>query len=66
MAQAVTGNEMTQPRYCHCLCGKIHPAAPGICETENAVTTRRYNTELLGPVDVPLCGPCAAVAQVTS
>jgi hypothetical protein len=55
-------------RSCHCLCAKTHPAEKGICETFRPVTTRHYETELLGPVDVPLCAPCAAaqfIAEVT-
>jgi hypothetical protein len=31
----------------------------GVCDGE-MVTTRHYDTELTGPVDVPLCAPCAA------
>ena len=50
-----------EPQPCHCLCGKTHPADKGICDM-NAVTTRHFDTERLGPVDVPLCAPCA-VAQ---
>ena len=52
---------LREMRPCHCLCGKTHPADEGICDMD-AVTTRHYDTELLGPVDVPLCTPCA-VAQ---
>jgi hypothetical protein len=44
---------------CHCLCGRAHPADVGVCDGE-MVTTRHYDTESLGPVDVPLCAPCAA------
>jgi hypothetical protein len=54
------------PRSCHCLCGKTHPGEY-VCDGE-AVTTRHYDTPLLGPVDVPLCAPCAAaqfLAEVT-
>lgn len=50
-------------RPCHCLCGKTHPADSGICDMD-AVTTRHYDTELIGPVDVPLCAPCAAAQFV--
>lgn len=46
---------------CHCLCGKQHPDSMGICDN-HAVTTRRFESALLGPVDVPLCAPCAAAA----
>ena len=45
-------------RPCHCLCAVAHPAEPGICKATEAVTTARYDTRLLGPVDVPLCWPC--------
>jgi hypothetical protein len=47
-------------RPCHCLCGKRHPGEY-VCDGE-AVTTRRYVSDLTGPVDVALCAPCA-VAQ---
>jgi hypothetical protein len=60
--------EIPDPRPCHCLCAKTHPGDKGICEVFEAVTTRHYETELLGPVDVPLCAPCAAaqfLAEVT-
>lgn len=49
-------------RPCHCLCGKMHPQDRGICEAFEAVTSRRFNSPATGPVDVPLCAPCA-VAQ---
>jgi hypothetical protein len=48
---------------CHCLCGKIHPDEMGVCDM-NAVTIRHYETQLFGPVDVPLCAPCAVAAGV--
>jgi hypothetical protein len=52
---------MTRPAIpCHCLCTVAHPGEPGICQASRAVTSRRYDSELVGPVDVPLCGPCAA------
>jgi hypothetical protein len=57
---AIERNRAWHP--CHCLCARAHPADEGICEAGSAVTTRRFETELLGPVDVPLCAPCA-VAQ---
>jgi hypothetical protein len=44
---------------CLCLCGRAHPADTGVCDGE-MVTTRHYETDLYGPVDVPLCAPCAA------
>jgi hypothetical protein len=52
-------------RPCHCLCGKTHPADKGICEGGSAVTTRRFETALTGPVDVPLCAPCAVAQGIT-
>jgi hypothetical protein len=51
-------------RACHCLCGKAHPDDPGICEVFEPVTTRHFDTPLLGPVDVPLCAPCAAAQGI--
>ena len=48
---------------CHCLCQVAHPGRAGICQAEAAVTTRRFVTVLLGPVDVPLCAPCAAAGR---
>jgi hypothetical protein len=45
---------------CHCLCARTHPGEY-VCDAE-AVTTRRYNSPALGPVDVPVCAPCM-VAQ---
>jgi hypothetical protein len=44
-------------RKCHCLCQAVHPAQPGICQEDAAVTTRRFLD-----VDVPLCSPCAAAS----
>jgi hypothetical protein len=49
---------------CLCLCGRAHPADKGVCDGE-MVTTRHYDTELTGPVDVPLCAPCAAAQFLT-
>lgn len=46
-------------RPCLCLCGRAHPADTGVCDGET-VTTRHYELERYGPVDVPLCAPCAA------
>jgi hypothetical protein len=48
-------------RPCHCLCVWTHPAEKGICDM-NGVTTLRFASEMTGPVEVPLCAPCA-VAQ---
>jgi hypothetical protein len=56
-----SGESLPWPRPCHCLCVAAHPDDKGTCDME-AVTTRHFETELLGPVDVPLCAPCA-VAQ---
>jgi len=47
-------------RSCHCLCGVIHPADRGICDTFAPMTTVHRWSELTGDVDVPTCGPCAA------
>jgi len=44
---------------CLCLCAVVHPEDEGICEPASPVTVQRYESELLGPVDVPLCAPCA-------
>jgi hypothetical protein len=71
LAEARKRGEIPAPHLhgaCHCLCAKTHPAETGICEAFEPVTTRHYDTELLGPVDVPLCAPCAAaqfLAEVT-
>jgi hypothetical protein len=46
-----------RPRKCHCLCQAVHPAQPGICKEDAAVTTRRFLD-----VDVPLCSPCASAS----
>jgi hypothetical protein len=40
----------------------VHPDDPGICDVAEPVTSRRYDLPAYGPVDVPLCAPCA-VAQ---
>lgn len=48
-------------RPCHCLCGRTHPDDRGVCDML-AVTTRHYDSPTVGPVDVPVCAPCA-VAQ---
>lgn len=52
------------PRACHCLCGRSHPAIVNVCDAHQPVTARRYVTEALGEVDVPLCAPCAAAQGV--
>jgi hypothetical protein len=56
-----SGAVVRERRPCHCLCGRTHPSAMGVCDA-GAVTSRHYDTPALGPVDVPLCAPCA-VAQ---
>jgi hypothetical protein len=43
---------------CQCECAASHPDDPGVCDND-AVTTRRLTSVLTGPVDVPLCAPCA-------
>jgi hypothetical protein len=45
-------------RDCECHCAASHPNDPGVCD-HDAVTTRRLTTVLTGPMDVPLCAPCA-------
>jgi hypothetical protein len=57
------GKALREYRPCHCLCGHAHPEAKGIC-TMDAVTSRRYDSPALGPVDVPLCAPCAAAQGI--
>ena len=51
-----------RPKPCHCLCSTAHPGS-GACDGEG-VTTRRIITTELGPVDVPLCGPCARAQDI--
>jgi hypothetical protein len=43
---------------CQCQCAESHPDDPGVCDND-AVTTRRLTLDETGPVDVPLCAPCA-------
>jgi hypothetical protein len=43
---------------CDCQCEKVHPDAQ-VCDL-NAVTTIRDYSGDAGPVDVPVCAPCAA------
>ena len=43
---------------CHCQCAESHPDDRGVCDND-AVLTRRLTSDLTGPVDVPLCAPCA-------
>ncbi|MEX5637437.1 hypothetical protein [Parafrankia sp. FMc2] len=46
---------------CHCLCGFLHPAQPGLC-TDQYETTRPVSKPDVGLVeDLPLrmCTPCA-------
>jgi hypothetical protein len=43
---------------CRCVCEKVHPGA-WVCDVK-AVTTIRHRSEPSGPVDVPVCAPCAA------
>jgi hypothetical protein len=52
------------PRACHCLCGRSHPGTVNVCEADRPVIARRYVTEALGAVDVPLCAPCASAQGV--
>jgi hypothetical protein len=43
---------------CHCRCAESHPDDPAVCDND-AVMTRPFTSDLTGPVDVPLCAPCA-------
>jgi len=43
---------------CQCLCEKVHAGA-WVCDVK-AVTTIRHYSDPSGPVDVPVCAPCAA------
>ena len=43
---------------CQCVCEKVHPGAR-VCDVK-AVTTIRHYPDPGGPVDVPVCAPCAA------
>jgi hypothetical protein len=58
--------EVPSPRRpCHCLCGHAHPDDKGVCDA-NAVTTRRFETAAMGPVDVALCAPCVVAQGITA
>lgn len=52
-----------QPEACHCFCGKTHPDRLGVCDMM-AAGERRYLTERLGEVRVPLCAPCATAQGI--
>jgi hypothetical protein len=41
---------------CGCECAKVHPGS-WVCDLKAVTTIRRSPT---GPVDVPVCAPCAA------
>jgi hypothetical protein len=43
---------------CRCACEKVHPGAL-VCDVK-AVTSIRHSSDPSGPVDVPVCAPCAA------
>ena len=43
---------------CRCVCEKVHPGA-SVCDVKSVTTIRRYS-DPSGPVDVPVCAPCAA------
>lgn len=45
-----------QARPCYCLCGAVHPGAPGICDGQGTVIVRLT-------VSVPFCAPCAAARR---
>jgi hypothetical protein len=47
-------------RPCLCFCSRAHPDDLGVCEKFDAVTTRRFSSDLLGDIEVPQCAPCAA------
>lgn len=55
-----------EPRACHCWCPRTHPAVVNVCDAHRPVTSRRYVTQALGAVDVPLCAPCALAQGVTT
>lgn len=55
---------LPRPRPCYCYCPRLHPADKGVCDGEG-VTTRRFTSELTGPVDVSLCAPCAVAQGLT-
>lgn len=57
------GKALREYRPCHCLCGHAHPEARGVCAM-NAMTSRHYDSPALGPLDVPLCCPCAAAQGI--
>jgi hypothetical protein len=48
---------------CWCLCAKAHPGL-AVCDGEG-IATRRFTTEMTGPVDVSLCTPCAVAQGLT-
>ena len=49
-------------RDCECVCAETHPDDMGMCD-HRAVITRQVSTSGWGgPLEVPLCAPCA-VAQ---
>ena len=62
--EASRRREAGEPRACHCWCPRTHPAVVNVCDAHRPVTSRRYVTEALGAVDVPLCGPCAAAQGI--
>lgn len=43
---------------CQCRCEKVHPGAR-VCDVKG-VTTIRRSSDPSGPVDIPVCAPCAA------
>lgn len=50
---------------CHCLCGWRHPDRE-LCDgsvPERDVRRVRFTSPTTGPVDVPMCPPCAQVEQ---
>ena len=61
LERARTASRYQTQRPCHCLCVTTHPDDAGICDGDG-VTARHFDTPSIGPVDVPLCAPCA-VAQ---
>lgn len=64
--EAVERGEVPSPhRPCHCLCARAHPAEKNVCDA-SAVTTRRFETRAMGPVDVALCAPCAVAQGITA
>jgi hypothetical protein len=46
---------------CDCQCAKVHPGS-WVCDVKGVTTIRR--SDPTGPVDIPVCAPCAAEVMV--